>query len=765
MELEQVEKKASRGMLLDGQSVKEGSHTDQNLKGENNGKEDSGKQDSQDLHFRIDHDVAIVSFDQKDSKVNTLNSRLMPQFQKVFASLEKNQGIRALVLTSSKPGCFVAGADISELQNAKSADEIRELSTSGQELLDRLNSLKIPVIAAIDGVCLGGGLELALACHYRIATDSPKTLLGLPEVMLGLLPGAGGTQRLPRLIGLEKALPMILTGASVKPHKAKKLGLVDYVCPSLGLESFAVRVARGLADKTTKPSKPKKTKGIVGFMEKTSYGRDLIFDKARKMLDKKTHKLYPAPYGILDVVSHGLSYGFEKGLERESEEFTRLSQTSVSKNLISLYFAQTDLKKNRFGTPPKKVETIGVLGAGLMGAGISLVSLQKNYRVCLKDITYDNLGKGEKYIWDQLASRVKRKSMTSFERKKVLGGLSLHSDYNHFSHCRLVIEAVFEDINLKRKVVQEVEEVTSEDCIFASNTSALPITEIAKGSKRPQNIIGMHYFSPVHKMPLLEVVLTKETSKEAAQVAVDVGIKQGKTVIVVNDGPGLYTTRILAPLMDEAANVCLEGVGFRDLDRIMQQFGFPVGPMALMDEVGLDVAYHVATDMGKAFGTRVTSNDPHVLTDLIAKNSLGRKSGKGFFIYDKAQKSLFGGKKKKAKKEINPYAKSLIRKHSKGQKLATSRANIPHRLALRMLNEACYCLQDQILERPLDGDMGAVFGLGFPPFLGGPFRYADSVGIPKVVDQLKEFSDLYGERFSPCPLLVDMAKDNKIFYK
>jgi enoyl-CoA hydratase/long-chain 3-hydroxyacyl-CoA dehydrogenase len=631
-------------------------------------------------------------------------------------------------------------------------------------LFQRLHRFPKPVVAAISGSCLGGGLELALACHYRIASASPQTLLGLPEVMLGLLPGAGGTQRLPRLVGLEKALTMMLTGSSVPAVRALKMGLVDYLSYSENLEDLAVNAVQRLFEKRLR-SRPKKTKGLMGMMESYSLGQDFILKKARDGVMQKTKGLYPAPLAIIDVVSFGLKNKMDAGLKKEAEEFSRLAQSPEAKGLMSLYFAQSELKKNRFGKPAAPVKQLAVLGAGLMGSGIASVSIQKNFMVRMKDISFDALSKGKKQIWKELDSKVKRKSLSAFQREQVLSRLSLQTDSHQFSRCEMLIEAVFEDMDLKHQVLRDAESVLPEKAVFASNTSALPISDIAKAAKHPERVLGMHYFSPVAKMPLLEVISTPKTSKEALSLAVDVGLRQGKTVIVVKDGPGFYTTRILAPYMDEAAIVLLEGVGITDLDEAMLLFGFPVGPMKLIDEVGIDVAAHVGESLSKAFGKRVGSQDSKLLSSLVEKKFLGRKSGKGFFLYDERKKSFLSGfMGSSSGRTVNEEALKLLNKYrEKKEKGVEDVKLLQKRLAYRMINEAVYCLEDGILSSAQDGDIGAVFGVGFPPFLGGPFHYINTCGVQKVVDELKRFTDMYGERFEPCKLLQDMAHEGKTF--
>eukprot|EP01119_Soliformovum_irregulare_P005222 TRINITY_DN167_c0_g1_i1.p1 TRINITY_DN167_c0_g1~~TRINITY_DN167_c0_g1_i1.p1 ORF type:complete len:776 (-),score=290.23 TRINITY_DN167_c0_g1_i1:117-2444(-) len=719
-----------------------------------------------------DDGVALVRFDQPDSKVNTLNESLTKEFGAIMDQIERDDKIKSVVLLSDKKDCFIAGADIDMLARCQTKEEVTKLSSEGQKMMDRVANSKKPFIAAISGSCLGGGLELALACHYRIATKSPKTSLGLPEVQLGILPGAGGTQRLPKLVGLPDSLDMMLTGKNIRADKAKKMGLVDLLVDPIGpgvrspeensrkyLEDIAVRVAGDIATGKTKlPVREKPLTSMAGLTSwalSTSFGRNFVFNKAKKGVEEKTAGNYPAPFAILDVVKNGLENGVEKGLQLEADKFGELARSSESSALMNIFFGQNQLKKNRFGNPEKPTKTVAVLGAGLMGAGIAQVSIQKGLNAKLKDMSREGLARGEQYIDKNLSTSVKKRQMTAWEKEGVLTRLTPVLDYNNFKDVDMVIEAVFEDINLKRKVLAEVENNTGPDTIFASNTSALPIADIAKGCKRPDKVIGMHYFSPVEKMPLLEIITTPQTSKETAAAAVQVGLQQGKTVIVVKDGVGFYTTRILAPMLNEAFELLTHGVSPDRLDKVMKKFGFPVGPITLADEVGIDVGKHVATNLAAAFPSRMGSVNLSPINDMVEAKFLGKKSGKGFYLYD--------GKKKSP----NPEAAAIIKKYTVGENDSKiSDEDIQLRMVGVFTNEAIHCLQDGILDNPVDGDMGAVFGLGFPPFLGGPFRWVDTYGAQRFVDKMNHYAQTVssGERFKPAQLVVDNAKAGKTFH-
>lgn len=712
--------------------------------------------------------VCVVTLDNPGEKVNTLNSKLVPEFEQVLARLEIDKHLEALVIISGKPDNFVAGADIAELQAAKTQDEVILLSQHGQQIMQKIEDLSIPVVAAIHGSCLGGGLELALAARYRIASNSSKTVLGLPEVMLGLLPGSGGTQRLPALVGLEQSLKMMLTGASVKATKAKKIGLVDHLVTPEGLYDKSIQAAKELAARTLIIQRTKPKGAMMGLLDKSKAGKKLILQKAAQGVQKQTRGLYPAPKEIIHVLAYSLDAKSSlDAYQKESQSFAMLSQTPESRGLVSLYFAQTAAKKNPYGSPETPSKHLAILGAGLMGAGISYVSLMKNFDVRLKDISDEKIATGKKYIWDILSKRVKRGALNKFDASATMGKLFGQVGYQCFDHVDVVIEAVFEDINLKHKVLKETEAKMRPDAIFASNTSALPIHQIAEASKRPENVIGLHYFSPVEKMPLLEIIRTKQTSNTTVQKCFDIGTRQGKTVIVVQDGPGFYTTRILAPFMDEAAHVALEGMSFQDLDRVMKDFGFPVGPISLIDEVGVDVAIHVADSLGKAFGERASSANASLLKEIAEDDGLGRKSSKGFYIYgipkpNWFQKTFAG---QATTKPVNPVALRVAQKYKKPDSKLSDVLDIQKRLTYRMINEACYCLEEGILSQPRDGDIGAVFGLGFPPFTGGPFRYVDQLGVQAVLNDLNRFHQSFGERFKPAQILIDKASKKEAFYQ
>ncbi len=696
--------------------------------------------------------IAIITIDCPESKVNKVSSGLLDEVAGILHDINNDKSIKGMVIISGKEDNFVVGADIDELKGMRTTEEVIAYITKGHAILNSLENMKIPVVACIHGNCLGGGLELALVCNYRMAVNSPQTVLGFPEVQLGLLPAAGGTQRLPRLIGLTAALPLMLTARTLRVKKAIRAGLVDELIPPYGAKEIAVKKALELVKKGN--VKRKRKRSFVSFLlESNPLGRAIVFSQAKKMITRQTYGCYPAPYAIIEAVEHGQKHGKAAGLKKEIELFSRLVTTSQSKALMSLFFGMSDLKKNPQKSLARKVGKMAVIGTGLMGQGIASVSTAICDTILMKDVKLDDAARGMKEIWKGLQKKAKSGAIVEFDRDVQYGKLVPCDDYSLFKNTDLVIEAVFEDLAVKKSVLADVEAATDERTIFASNTSAIPISDIAAGCKRPENVIGMHYFSPVPKMPLLEIITTDRTATWVTATVLDMGIAQGKTCIVVKDGPGFYTTRILAPLLNEAVFLVEEGADSVAIDKAMRQFGYPVGPVTLIDEVGIDVGAHVAMGLGKMFAARgMQSSD--AFPKLIAKDYKGKKNKRGFYLYD--------AKKKKGQKLPNEEVYALL---GGAPRKKFDVELIQQRVSLMMINEALICLQEGIISCPRDGDIGAVFGLGFPPFEGGPFRYIDHIGASRIMTTLESLEKIYGKRFSPPQILKDMVQSGKKFYE
>lgn len=697
--------------------------------------------------------VAVVTFDLEGESVNKLTRGVLEEFKALMDRVDSDTTIRAVVLISGKPDLFIAGADIEGFLELRTAAEAEALSREGQELMNRLEKLRAPVVFAIHGTCVGGGLEAALAVAYRIATDHPKTVLALPEVQLGLIPGAGGTQRLPRRVGLRQALDMILQGKNVRARKALQIGLIDeLVHPSILLDVAIDRAAK-LGEAKIARERGRAVHGMSDLvLEDNALGRSVVFRKAREATRKATKGNYPAPLAAIDAIEQSYMGDRAKGFATEARLFGEMAVTDVSRQLIFLFFATSALKKDTGvddrSVTPIAVEKIGILGAGFMGAGIAAIAVMQGTVVRLKDAQHERVGHGLSEVNGILRDQLKRKRITRHQLDDQLTLVGGTIDYSGFKDASLVIEAVFEDLKVKQSVLAEAE-AAAPRAIFASNTSTIPIERIAAKAKHPERVLGMHFFSPVVKMPLLEVIRAKATGDEALATVVAYGKKLGKTVIVVQDAPGFYANRILAPYVNEAGLLLDEGVAVDAIDKALVEFGFPVGPLTLIDEVGLDIAGKSSAVMIGAFGDRMIP--ARSLAKVIEAGRTGRKGGKGFYRYEQ-------GKKKGVDETVYPLFSST------GQRMLIGARDIVERCVFAMLNEAARCLEEGIVSSPRDGDVGAVFGIGFPPFRGGPFRYLDTLGIPTVIRALEVLDGRFSPRFRPAHILREMAASGAHFY-
>lgn len=690
------------------------------------------------LTMRGDH-VGIITIDVPGEKMNTLKAEFAGEITAIIAEARRDPQLAGLVLISGKTDNFIAGADISMIDRCQSAQEAEALAKQGQEVMAALDALPFPVVAAIHGACLGGGLELALACDARICSLDDKTRLGLPEVQLGLLPGSGGTQRLPRLIGVRQALPLILTGKSVRAKQARKLGIVDDAVPrSILLETAIARVKKGKVSGRTLPLRDRLLQGPGG--------RQALFTLAARQTAAKTQGNYPAAQRIIDVVRTGLAQGSRAGHDAEARAFGELAMTPESVALRGIFFATTAMKKERGGdAEPASIRRVAVLGGGLMGGGIaSVTAIHAGLPVRIKDISLEGVNHALKSSWELLSKKVRRRQITPAQRQQQMARITGGIDYQGFARRDVVIEAVFEDLALKQQMVRDVEAHCQPHTLFASNTSSLPIAEIAAGAQRPKNVIGLHYFSPVGKMPLVEVIPHLNTSTATLVTTVALARSQGKTPIVVADKPGFYVNRILTPYINEAMRCLLEGEPIDHIDRALVKAGFPVGPLQLLDEVGIDVGSKISPILEQAYGERFAA--PAAFDAVLKAGRKGRKNRKGFYRYDQPRWQ-------RKKPDASLYALLKVT-----PQVRQSDAEIAERCMMMMLNEAARCLDEQVIRCARDGDIGAVFGIGFPPFLGGPFHYMARLGAADVVNRLTRLAQRYGDRFTPCDALIQAAR-------
>ncbi len=698
--------------------------------------------------------VAHLILDVPGSRLNVLSPAVFEEIQRQLRAIEFQSEIKALVVESGKTGSFVAGADISTLATITDPVEGAEMSAQAQSVFSQLEDLRIPTVCAIDGVCLGGGLELALACSYRLITDQPATQLGLPEVQLGLIPGAGGTQRLPRLVGFTESLELILTGKKVRPRRAYKMGLADELVPVQILKERAHQAALELANGAGMAwdKQEGRQKALTTRFAETYGVRSAIYTKAKADLREKTGGLYPAPFHALEAVRTALRTELPEGLAEEARLFGLAAVSPESKSLIHLFQTTTELKgdsglEKGSKAKAKTIESAAVIGGGLMGSGITTVLTDVGLRVRVKDISEETLGGMFKYLDRYLQKKVQRKHYRDFERTVRLGRVTATTDYSGFSNAQIVIEAVFEDIDLKHRVLKEVEANFGDETIFASNTSSLPIAAIAAGAKRPENVIGMHFFSPVEKMQLVEVITHEGTADWVTATTVKLAKTMKKHAIVVRDGAGFYTSRILAALCNEAVRCLYDGATIEHIDRALEGFGFPVGPMKLMDEVGIGVVTKVMKIMTEAFPDRFEAPPGW---EAVLEGRQGKSSGLGFYRYNGKSKSP---------------DRSVYKALPETERRTLSDEEISERCVFAFLNECALCLQEDILRTPRDGDIGAVFGLGFPPFLGGPFLYLDRLGAAASVETLTRLANEHGNRFAPANILKDKAQRSQTFFE
>lgn len=689
-----------------------------------------------------DGDLAVVWFDLPGEKVNKFSTAVLREFSGVLDELAASPQIAKVIFASRKPGIFIAGADVSEFTTMAGAEQAKAYVRSGQEVFTKLTKLPQVTVAAIDGACLGGGCEMAISCDWRVMSDSPKAQIGLPEVKLGIFPAWGGTSKLPRLIGLPAALDIILNGKSLDGRRAKKAGLVDEVVES--------PIVLDIAKKFAERGKRKGGGRTNFFVEGNPLARNVIFGKAKKAVLQQTHGHYPAPLKAIEVMEYAMSAGVERGMQREVEEVATLVGNEVAQNLVRLFFLMEESKKDPYTVKPRDLSYVGVLGAGVMGGGIAQIVADKtDAEIRMRDINWNAIAGGMKAAAKIWKKKVERRRMTRGEMSRKLARITSTTDWSGFPRADVVIEAVVESLAIKQQVLGEFEGIEKAGAIFATNTSTIPITQIAAKAKHPENVVGMHFFNPVDRMPLVEVIRGEKSSDVSMVTVAALARKLGKTVVYCNDGPGFVVNRILGPYMNEAGFLLEEGNSIESLDKAMVDFGMPMGPMALLDEVGIDVASKVAKILGDAFGARLQAST--VVQKLYDDGRHGKKNGKGLYLYE-------DGKRKGPDPSV--YKVLGIRAPQTAEA-----KSVVERMVLAMVNEASLILDEKIVASAGELDLAMIMGTGFPPFRGGLLRYADALGLPYILARLDELSSSVGARFAPNAPLKRLAERDGKFYQ
>ncbi len=705
-------------------------------------------------------DIAVLTFDLPNEKVNKLSTPVMIELKAQIEKLRHEaHTYKMVVFKSTKPKIFIAGADIEEIKALNTKEQVRAAVSSGQEIFNMIEDLPMPTMALVNGACAGGGCELILACDYRIATDDPSTRIGLPETQLGILPGFGGCVRLPRVIGLQAALDVILAGKLLNSRKALKTGLVDFVVHPNLLEGFALeQIQKIIAEGAKKRKKVFKPRGALNKLLEGPL-KSVVFKKAREGVLKLTKGHYPAPIAALDVISK--TFGMtdrNAALMIEQDYFSDCAVTDVSKNLIHVFYLTEMVKKQTgvsSGIKAKAVKHLGVLGAGTMGGGIAYVAADKGIDVRVKDISYEANGKALKHARDLWMKLVKKKVIDNYQFTQKMSLVSATLDFSGFKNIDVTIEAIVEDLGVKQKVIAQTAGQMRPDAIIVTNTSSLSVNEIAKGHPHPENFAGMHFFSPVHKMPLVEVIRGEKSSDETIATVFELAKKMGKMPVVVKDGAGFLVNRLLLPYMAEAAFLLAEGMSVEQVDRAyVYEFGMPMGPFELMDSVGLDVCVKVLNIFKKAFPNRV---EIPPLMQVLEKNKLrlGQKTNLGFYKYDES------GRKTEMDKSI--YAEIGITEPTNPY----SDQECIERGVFAMVNECALALDvDKIVATPNEVDLAMIMGTGFPPFRGGLLKYADSVGAHYIKSQLDKYStDRKADRLRPSVRLKERAENKAKFYE
>jgi len=698
--------------------------------------------------FRIEigEGVAVITFDLPGSRVNILTRAVMEELERVVTRLEEGPEPDGAILCSGKADNFIAGADIGEIEALRDPAEGTALSERGQALLERIEKLPFPVVAAIHGACLGGGLELALACRGRVASSSPRTFLGLPETRLGIVPGFGGTQRLPRLVGIPEALRMITSGARVFPKKALRIGLVDEVVEPEHLMEAARRAIR---DRRSGRRRPRRFDAVSAFLGSNRFGRKLLFDRARRSIREKAGDHYPALPAAVEAVEAGYSHGLEDGYAEEAHLLGETAVSEVSKNLIRVFRLREHYARVE-QEPAADVVRMGVLGAGVMGGGIAALAAEKGFRVRLVDMSAEALGQSLRRLDRSLAKKARKGVYSRTEADWIRARLGWDTRLRGLGTAQVLLEAVAERMDVKKAVLAELSGCVAGDAVIVSNTSSLSVTEMAGAVPNPGRVAGMHFFNPVDRMELVEVVRAEETADETVARVSALAARLGKIPVVVADRPGFLVNRLLFAFLNEAVRLLEQGLTVETVDAALRDFGMPMGAFELLDVVGLDIAAHAAGNLHRGLGERM--KPAHFIGVFRDGGRLGRKNGRGFYRWDGK-----GGRRP------DPEALRLLRRHAPAAS-GLDAPEIVERTILPMLNEAALCLEEGVVDHPGAVDVAMIFGAGFPPFRGGLCRYGDTLGADRVVEGLRRLERDLGGRFRPAELLVEMARSGRGFF-
>ncbi|MBN1346681.1 MAG: enoyl-CoA hydratase/isomerase family protein [Phycisphaerae bacterium] len=704
-----------------------------------------------------DDKIAVMTFDTPGKPVNTFNQANLEALEGCVGQIEKQTDLRGAILRSGKEGNFIAGADLNELMAAVGTDKnlVRTFCQRGHDLFTRISRLPFPTVAVIDGMCVGGGLECAMAFDYRIVSTNPRTELGAPEVKIGIIPGWGGTQRLPRLVGIDQALEMNCGGDSIKAEKAVDIDLAFEMVPAEELLDEGVRVINMAHETGEWKEDRERREQPMGLSDDNMMFNFNVF---RGFILGKTKGQYPAPLKAIDAMERGCNLPLQDGLKEEINAIIPLIGSDISRNLIGIFFMDQAVRKDTGvddrSVKGRPVKQVGVLGGGLMGAGIAFSHIRKDFGTILCDISDELVEAGMKRVVGPMESRIKIGRMAPQEMVASLTKLRATTDKIAMKNCDLIIEAIVEREDVKVSTFKEMEGILGENAIIASNTSTISITRMAKDLKRPDKFVGMHYFSPVDRMQLVEVIRGEKTSDETVVTVVKQAQAIGKKPIVVNDCAGFLVNRVLLPYMNEAVLLVEEGVDMEKLDKLVTKFGMPMGPVTLADMVGLDVAKFAGGVLAEAYSDR--AQPAQLVPKLVEMGRLGQKSDAGFMAYES----------KRGKKRGKPdgVVAKLVDEIGRRQSDVPDDETILDRLFLSMLAEACRLLEENIVRKHEDVDFGLIFGIGFPPFRGGLLRWADTIGAQTAVDKLAKLAPL-GKRFEAPEMLKEMAKSGKSFYK